>query len=593
MSKIDALEKKIGLANSKLDSKLVEINSTMRENFDTLPSAFVDADLEGQLKEMTVQTMSTLAYINSSITNYDMELNKSVNQFQSNLQSMDARVNQNLVSLENRVSESRLVSLPSQLVTLNSTMKDYFRSVSNELNHVNETILGKMNTLYSKFDLLNGTVSDNCSVIKSDLISVDSRLDTMNELLRADFNEVKSELSAVSEKALAVGDRLESRIMTAQGSLTERIGDYICGGTGGWRRVVYLNMTDPSTNCPSSWYLIQNPKRVCFTGTSGCTSEFFPVNGGPYNQVCGRIRAYQRGQADALFGYIRNGQTTIDSAYFSGVAVMHGNPREHIWTFVAGAYENYTHTERMCPCDAISDYSTVPPFLGGDYFCESGYIWPGYWNRERYRLHYNDTLWDGKDCHSTSKCCSRHNPPYFTKTLSQHTSVNLELRMCRQNYLALEMVEIYVKQDYVITKLEEIDNKLNVRQSSNIDNLSVHTCGGSGGWRRAVYMDMTDPSTNCPSGWNITGYSKRSCGRANSSELSCDSVFFPVNGGPYSQVCGRMRAYQKGIVHSFSGFSRSGQTTIDSAYFSGVAVMHGSPRQHVWTFAVGLWENGT
>ena len=389
-----------------------------------------------------------------------------------------------------------------------------------------------------------------------------------------------------------MGDRLECRIMTAQENLTERIGGYICGGTGGWRCVVYLNMTDPSTNCPSGWSLVQNPKRVCFTGRSGCTSEFFPVNGGPYNQVCGRIRAYQRGQADAFFGYIRNGQTTIESAYFSGVAVMHGNPREHIWTFVAGAYENYTHTERMCPCDAISGYSTVPPFLGGDYFCESGYIWPGYWNRERYRLHYNDTLWDGKDCHSTSKCCSRHNPPYFTKTLSQHTSVNLELRMCRQNYLALEMVEIYIKQDNVITKLEEL-LKLNVCISSNIDNLSVHTCGGTGGWRRAVYMDMTDPDTSCPSGWNMTGYSKRYCGRANSSELSCDSVFFPVNGGPYSQVCGRMRAYQKGIVYSFTGFSRSGQTTIDSAYFSGVAVMHGSPRQHVWTFAVGVWENAT
>ena len=267
---------------------------------------------------------------------------------------------------------------------------------------------------------------------------------------------------------------------------------------------------------------------------------------------------------------------------------MHGNPREHIWTFVAGAYENYTHSERMCPCDAISGYSTVPPFLGGDYFCESGYIWPGYWNGELYRLHYNDTLWDGKDCHSTSKCCSRHNPPYFTKTLSQRTSDNMELRMCRQNYFALEMVEIYVKQDYVITKLEEL-LKLNVRQSSTIDNLSVHTCAGTGGWRRAVYMDMTDPSTNCPSGWNMTGYSKRSCGRANSSELSCDSVFFPVNGGPYSHVCGRMRAYQKGLMSSFSPL----QTTVDSAYFSGVAVMHGSPRQHVWTFTAGLWENGT
>ena len=128
--------------------------------------------------------MSTLTYmrdINSSITSFNTELNESVNEFQSNLQSMDARVNQNLVSLENRVSESGLVSLPSQLVTLNITMKDHFSSVRNELHHVNETILGKMNTLHSKFDLLNGTVSDNFSVISSDLISLDSRLDRVIE----------------------------------------------------------------------------------------------------------------------------------------------------------------------------------------------------------------------------------------------------------------------------------------------------------------------------------------------------------------------------------------------------------------------------
>ena len=38
-------------------------------------------------------------------------------------------------------------------------------------------------------------------------------------------------------------------------------------------------------------------------------------------------------------------------------------------------------------------------------------------------------------------------------------------------------------------------------------------CGGTAGWRRAVYLDMTDPNITCPSGWNMTGYSKRTCGR--------------------------------------------------------------------------------
>ena len=66
---------------------------------------------------------------------------------------------------------------------------------------------------------------------------------------------------------------------------------------------------------------------------------------------------------------------------------------------------------------------------------------------------------------------------------------------------------------------------------------------------------MTDPNTNCTSGWQLTGYSRITCGRANSSRLSCDSVFFPVSGGPYSQVCCRIRAYQYGLPDAFYGFS--------------------------------------
>ena len=101
------------------------------------------------------------------------------------------------------------------------------------------------------------------------------------------------------------------------------------------------------------------------------------------------------------------------------------------------------------------------------------------------------------------------------------------------------------------------------------------------GWRRAVFLNMTDPNTNCPSGWQLTGYSKRTCGRANSSRLSCDSVFFPVIGGSYSQVCGRIRPYQYGLPDAFLAYYDREQTTIDSAYVSGAAVMYGSPQQHL------------
>ena len=378
------------------------------------------------------------------------------------------------------------------------------------------------------------------------------------------------------------------------------INGYMCGGTGGWRRAVYMDMTDPNTNCPSGWQLLtENSRQTCGRISRGelvCDSVFFPVSGGPYNQVCGRIRGYQKGLTSAFLGYSRYGQTTIDSAYVSGVAVMHGSPRQHIWTFAAGGRENFTASLNNCPCDPPARTS-VPPFVREDYFCESGYLWPGH----SFSLSTADVLWDGRDCPPISTCCSHHNPPYFTKLLDQTTTDDLELRMCvfgrisRNENIPVELVELYVKQDYVQTTLQEVDNELKksfVSQTNSISNLHVHSCGGTEGWRRAVYLDMTDPSTNCPPGWNVTGYSKRTCGRANSSRYSCDSVFFPVSGGQYSQVCGRIRAYQWGLPEALAGHRR-GFPTIDVAYFDGVAVMHGSPRQHIWTFVAGGYENWT
>ena len=97
------------------------------------------------------------------------------------------------------------------------------------------------------------------------------------------------------------------------------------------------------------------------------------------------------------------------------------------------------------------------------------------------------------------------------------------------------------------------------------------------GERRCTF-DMTDPGTNCPDGWQITGHSKRTCSRSRSIEWTCDSAFIPVNGGPYNQVCGRIKAYQFGLATAFYGHYRYGLSAIDNAYFNGVAVMHGFPR---------------
>ena len=39
----------------------------------------------------------------------------------------------------------------------------------------------------------------------------------------------------------------------------------------------------------------------------------------------------------------------------------------------------------------------------------------------------------------------------------------------------------------------------------------LHTCNGTPGWRRVAFINMTDTSYNCPTGLNLTSYSKRTC----------------------------------------------------------------------------------
>ena len=57
------------------------------------------------------------------------------------------------------------------------------------------------------------------------------------------------------------------------------------------------------------------------------------------------------GLDEGYLGYI-NVRTTIDRNNFDGVAVMHGSPQQHIWTFGIGPWENDTrHTSFNCPCD--------------------------------------------------------------------------------------------------------------------------------------------------------------------------------------------------------------------------------------------------
>ena len=118
-------------------------------------------------------------------------------------------------------------------------------------------------------------------------------------------------------------------------------------------------------------------------------------------------------------------------------------------------------------------------------------------------------------------------------------------------------------------------------------------CGGPG-WRRVVFLNMTNPSHVCPLGLNLTSYSRRTCGRANSSRESCSSTTFSVGGSQYSRVCGRALAYQFGENYAFHGYYASSQS-IEGQYVDGLSLTHGASgsRQHIWTFASGLYTGSS
>ena len=306
-----------------------------------------------------------------------------INTMKSDLASLTQRVD-NLTeevalqtTLESKITSinDSLVDIMTELALMNNSVKKDLNFVKTELNRVNE-IMGD----------LGGNVETHITQTASAVAHLDTRLSALNESMRDDFNDIKTVMSDINDTVNRTCNTSEEK-QTCNTTHPMRMNETVtvnstnCGGTGDWRRAVYLDMTDPNTNCPSGWQLTGYSKRTCgrvSSSSRSCDSVFFPVSGGSYNQVCGNIRAYQHGVPDGFWGYNRRGQTTIDSAYVSGVAVMYGSPRLHIWTFANGAWENDTmHQDWNCPCDTAGSVS-IPPFVGEDYFCESGYVYPGY-----------------------------------------------------------------------------------------------------------------------------------------------------------------------------------------------------------------------
>ena len=157
---------------------------------------------------------------------------------------------------------------------------------------------------------------------------------------------------------------------------------------------------------------------------------------------------YQLGDTQP-FDYRNRG---IDSAYVDGVSITHGTPRSHIWTYAAGSHDSPSPPFSFgCPCvvNGSSLTQTPPPYVGDDYYCESGnpnvspYVFPNSLTDS------SDLLWDGQQCEG--QCCSNgKSPPWFSVDLPNPTSDDIEVRLCNLNSVGgedtpIKLLELYIQ----------------------------------------------------------------------------------------------------------------------------------------------------
>ena len=231
-----------------------------------------------------------------------------------------------------------------------------------------------------------------------------------------------------------------------------------CDGKGGWMRVGYINMSELGATCPPGLTLHQYnnidhglcSRPVSSSGSSA--SVFFSTYGVNYNKVCGRVIGYQYASPDGFppnlgGGYLYN--PNIDNIYVDGVSITYdNNPCKHVWTLGVGNVAHDTSVnQHNCPCNTGNTETTVPSFVGSDYYCESG-IASGHWSSV---LYANDPLWDGQQCVGLEgPCCTNPKMPWFIKTLNETTTEDIELRVMADEGtsnedIPLDIIELYIR----------------------------------------------------------------------------------------------------------------------------------------------------
>ena len=222
-----------------------------------------------------------------------------------------------------------------------------------------------------------------------------------------------------------------------------------CGGQGGWMRVAHVNMSQSGASCPQG--LAQKVKSeliLCGQSFTGCQGILFSALGLNYSRVCGQLRGYQFGSTDAFNPYNVNPSLGLNDHYVDGASITYDTAvPKHIWTYATGvSFQAQGCDTCSCPCNSDRTVQ-VPPYVGSDYYCETGNNAAGV----SLILFSNDPLWDGQQCDGVeAPCCTHPNMPWFTKTLGETTTEDIQLRLCGDQVhndveeTLLQLIELYV-----------------------------------------------------------------------------------------------------------------------------------------------------
>ena len=236
------------------------------------------------------------------------------------------------------------------------------------------------------------------------------------------------------------------QIQAANGSLVQVYCDMEgtnCGGEGGWTRVIQLNATDPSSQCPTGFSLTTpDGVMVCTrtdtgAGCNGITTDNIPHS---YTQVCGFVRGYGFNTPDVFGAHGRSSSEPLSGNYVDGVSITYGTPLNHLWTYAAGNTESGGGISN-CPCNNGGDTSTIPPYVGNDYYCEA----------ESNGAGTNDPLWDGQQCGGDEgPCCTIPSLPWFSRNMLNSTNDDIMIRVCHDEdssneNIGLDLAEIYIR----------------------------------------------------------------------------------------------------------------------------------------------------